>query len=1216
MINPTGCHSKLPLIYNYFDFLFDLKNYMKKLTFTLSLIFVFFLGKNFAAVEDLNCSYELYEQNGSCLIVHASAGVGPFTYLWDDGSTASYYCPDPITTDSICVVITDYNGCSATLCGALDTTTVVSDCNVFIFDTSQPNAPEIKAGKSGIWPFTYLWSTGETTESIIPQEGENYCVTMTDSEGCSSTDCYTYYYPGNSCNALLYTYQNGECAQVEPIGTGPFSYLWSDGSTSGYVCNENAPADTFCVEITDGYGCVSTACAVLGVPTNTCSVTLNASQNGMCLVAYPQGTAPFTYQWSNGSTETSACNNNPFTDSLCVTITDATGCTATACGTVSGNSNICQVEIDANYTTTSAQLTAIAQGTAPFSYYWDTGQNTQSISAPLSGDYCVTVVDATNCAEAYCLQVTINTTCSVSVSTIQNGACLQAQPQGVAPFTYVWDDASMGMTYCSNTPGIDSVCVVMTDANGCVATACGVIDNGTTCTAEIVDSTLAGGYYLLAFSNGTAPFTYNWSTGETTEYIAPTTSGNYCVSIVDNNNCVATVCEMIQITSTTCNVEIQDSSGMFYWLIAEAEGTAPFTYTWSTGENTYYSIPQSSGTYCVTVVDANNCETTECMEVTLPIDCSVVLSTFQNGVCLQANPQGVAPFTYQWSDGSTGTNYCSNVQGIDTVCVVLTDANGCTSTACGVIDNGGTVNCNVNVYPSFSGNGVSLIANTTGVAPFTYNWSNGQTTPSITPSSTGTFQVTITDAFGCVSSSSYTLNCTTTSPNNGITVMIDYDSTTTGGTIFIASAAGGYGNYSYLWSTGETTVSIVASLGQQLSVTVTDGLGCSVTEAVYTCSTPTLELALDNNEIFAHATGGVAPYSYSWSTGELAESITVPSLSNTYCVTVTDADGCTADGCLSVNFNNDIYGSLMLNPNTTPSTTLYEAIVYLIEYDPVAETLTAVDSAEFSSTLDSLNSIQFYFQGVPEGDYLVKAALLPGSQGFADYLPTYYGDVLFWDDATNVSIPQNNFIFLPVNMIQGNNPGGPGFIGGLVSEGANLQASGSVETRDEGDPVANVSVLLLTANDEPVTHTLTDADGKFEFPNIAWGTYKVMVEMIGLDQGEKQLTIDPNTPTANVEFDVNESFVTKTDELWNGGTLNIFPNPTKSQMTVEVDLKNKSNIQINVVNLLGKTIISRNENMGVGINTLSLDLSRLPSGVYFLNLTDGSGMVTRRIVKE
>jgi len=288
----------------------------------------------------------------------------------------------------------------------------------------------------------------------------------------------------------------------------------------------------------------------------------------------------------------------------------------------------------------------------------------------------------------------------------------------------------------------------------------------------------------------------------------------------------------------------------------------------------------------------------------------------------------------------------------------------------------------------------------------------------------------------------------------------------------------------------------------------------------------------------------------------------------------------------------------------------------LIEYDPVEETLTAVDSATFTSTFDSLNSIQFYFLDVPEGDYLIKAALLPGSQGYAEYLPTYYGDVLFWNEATHVSIPQNSFNFFPIEMIQGINPGGPGFIGGLVSEGANLQASGSVETRDEGEPIANVSILLLTENDEPVTHIMTDENGEFEFPTIDWGTYKVYAEIIGKEQGEKELTISPDSPSANVQFIVNESFVTKTDELWNGGTLNIFPNPTKDLMSVEVDLKNQSNIQINVINLLGKTMISENVNMGVGMNTLSFNLSQLPSGVYFLNLTDGSGMVTRRIVKE
>ena len=1180
---------------------------MKKLTFTLSLIFVFFLGKSFASDNLFNCSVVIDEFSftGGSELNAVATGNGPFTYEWSTGQT--WQTIGVSTNGTYCVTITDADGCTSSACHNVDD---IVDCQVELTNNQNGNCLTISTliGQS---PFTYLWDDGSTGEYYCSSSLgiDSACVVVTDANGCTSSACGVI--DNGACVVQVTNTVIGGNPSLSATasGTWPFTYLWETGETTDFISPTNT--GTYCVTITDNTGCQNYNCATLQI-SPICSVELNSSQNGMCLVAYPQGTGPFTYLWSDGTTAASACNNNPFTDSLCVTITDTNGCASTACGTVSGNSNICQVEIDANYTTTSAQLTAVAQGTAPFSYYWDTGESTQSISPTLSGDYCVTVVDATNCAEVSCIQITINSTCSVSVSTIQNGSCLQAQPQGIAPFTYTWDDGSDGMTYCSNTPGIDSVCVTMIDANGCVAFGCGIIDNGTTCTGVLSDSTFAGGNYLLAFSNGTAPFTYNWSTGETTEYIALTTTGNYCVTITDATSCVVQLCEFIEVSTTSCSVEVADTiTGGTYSLIAYANGSGPYTYNWSNGQNTYYANPQSSGTYCVTITDANGCEATDCMEAILPNSCSVDVYPIQNGACLQANAQGIAPFTYLWSDGSMGTSYCTNIQGIDSVCVVVTDANGCESTACGVLDNSGTTNCNVNVYPSFSSNGVELISNTTGVAPYTYNWSNGQTTSSISPSSTGTFQVTITDAFGCVSSNSYTLNCTTTSPNNGITVVIEYDTTTTGNTTFTAYAAGGYGNYSYLWSTGETTPIINAPLGQ-ISVTITDGLGCSVTESVYTCAEP--QLVLDNDEIHVWINGGTGPYSYSWSTGQTTEILTVLT-GGVYCVTVTDANGCIAEGCLTVELFNDIYGSLMLNQNTT-STTPYEAIVYLIEYDEVDETLTAVDSAIFTSTLDSLNSIQFYFQNVPDGDYLVKAALLQGSQGYTEYLPTYYGDVLFWNDATYVSIPQSSLNFLPIEMVQGINPGGPGFIGGLVSEGANLQASGSVETRDEGDPISNVSILLLTENDEPVTHIMTDENGEFEFPTLDWGTYKVYAEMIGKEQGEKELTISPDSPSANVQFIVNESFVTKTDELWNGGTLNVFPNPTKSLMTVEVDLKNKSNIQINVVNLLGKTMITKNENMGVGMNTLSLDLSQLSSGVYFLNLTDGLGMVTRRIVKE
>lgn len=106
--------------------------------------------------------------------------------------------------------------------------------------------------------------------------------------------------------------------------------------------------------------------------------------------------------------------------------------------------------------------------------------------------------------------------------------------------------------------------------------------------------------------------------------------------------------------------------------------------------------------------------------------------------------------------------------------------------------------------------------------------------------------------------------------------------------------------------------------------------------------------------------------------------------------------------------------------------------VFLIVHDSAAGTLTAVDTFENNGSAYGT----FFFWTTP-GDYLVKAALTPSDSKYTDYLPTYYGDSLNWYDATVVSTSMRPY--LRINLVPGVNPGGPGFVGGLISQGANRQ---------------------------------------------------------------------------------------------------------------------------------------------------------------------------------
>lgn len=591
--------------------------------------------------------------------------------------------------------------------------------------------------------------------------------------------------------------------------------------------------------------------------------------------------------------------------------------------------------------------------------------------------------------------------CTVSFDTIQGGFCVQANPTGTAPFTYLWSDSTTQSSACFNIVAGSDLCVIVTDADGCVVTACTGYNNGPQCEVSI------GAWY--------------------------------------------------------------DPSGGFASLTAYAYGDSSqaYTYVWDTGASTEFITATTSGNYCVTIVDASNCTASDCIYVDLNVtpSCSAYTNPIQGSNCLEVIASGTAPFTYLWSNGQTDQIACSSDPAIDTLCVTVTDADGCVVDYCDVVGNG--INCFVDVLSGATG----LIAVTNdSLQNYTYAWSNGETTPAITPTSSGY-----------------------------------------------------------------------------------------------------------------------------------------------YCVTITTPGGCQATDCINFSPLDEISGIIFLDSINSGNIGINNYKVYLIQNDSIAGTLTAVDSQLITTTPNNWGA-NFQFTGVGAGDYLVKVALEPGSDQYDNFLPTYLGGSLFWNQATTLTSPgqnSNNYI----DMIQGVNPGGPGFIEGLISEGANI-VSGQAQVRGLGDPIKNVSVLLLTENDQPIGHTVTDDNGEFEFPSVAYGTYKVIVEIVGKDQGIKVVTLSVDEPTSTIDFEVNEEYVTRIEDVLNGASLKVFPNPVTETLNVQVEIRKSVKLNVSVINLLGETIISNTQQLNEGVQTMGINLSNLPQGIYFLNLGDGQEILSQKIMKQ
>lgn len=279
-------------------------------------------------------------------------------------------------------------------------------------------------------------------------------------------------------------------------------------------------------------------------------------------------------------------------------------------------------------------------------------------------------------------------------------------------------------------------------------------------------------------------------------------------------------------------------------------------------------------------------------------------------------------------------------------------------------------------------------------------------------------------------------------------------------------------------------------------------------------------------------------------------------------------------------------------------------IVYLILHDTTAGTLTLVDS-QYRYNHDSA----YYWFSLcnPADQYLVKAALLPGSSLYADYLPTYHYSNMLWSGADPVHPGAGNF-GVNINMIAGSNPGGPGFIGGYVSQGANKS----------GDVLDGIQVLLLTGTGDPVASVHTSNGGRYEFSNLALGTYQVLVEIPGKPSSVYTITLTQTQPSSDDnDFEVNKADISLVNSVITlpASIGKMFPNPVKETLFLEWTAEAEDQLTLTFLSVDGKVLASqtivRNGDMHA-----ALDVSGLPQGIVIMRIEGERTLSVQRLQKQ
>lgn len=311
------------------------------------------------------------------------------------------------------------------------------------------------------------------------------------------------------------------------------------------------------------------------------------------------------------------------------------------------------------------------------------------------------------------------------------------------------------------------------------------------------------------------------------------------------------------------------------------------------------------------------------------------------------------------------------------------------------------------------------------------------------------------------------------------------------------------------------------------------------------------------------------------------------------CLTITDNAGCEARFCQNLG-GYDIDGEVFANGDRVSN-----GQAFLIYHDPINQTLTAIDTVPVQRG-------RYRFTNVGPGTYLVKAALNTNSIYYRDFLPTYLGDKLFWHQAISIVIASSGVQLPPINLLPGANPGGSGFIGGLISQGANKQSEG----------LENISVLLLSENGQEISHTLSDEDGIYSFADLGYGTYKVYVEIPGKLSNPWIVTIGPDTPSFDeADFEVGEvSITTGFKPIHFDSNIALYPNPARDVLYIKLAMHTFSDVQLSLMNMTGQVLIQNQQTLQKGNHDLNININHLPEGVYILNIRVNEQSVAKRVV--
>jgi len=594
---------------------------------------------------------------------------------------------------------------------------------------------------------------------------------------------------------------------------------------------------------------------------------------------YPNGASNVVIGWYQGASlvsptvSASLCPTSTTTYTFQATYTNCNGTTVTVSDqmivtasslsvTASPNTSICAGG--------SAALTSNAPGA--ITYQWtQLPSNTVIANTPNVGvspttttSYVITATDAAGCQGTQTVVVTVSAMTTADAGpndTVCSASCATLTASGGVTYQWTADPSIAGPLNTASVSACPAATTVyhvqVTDANGCIGN-----DSVTVFVAPTILSVNAistnvtcfnacDGTGSAAASGGYPPYVYTWSNALTGANISNVCAGSYTVTVTDAIGCSATasititqppVLDVQATNISTANCGQNDGSVT----ISITGGTPAYLIQWSTGGTGLTENFLPPGQVCVTVTDANGCDTMVCFTVPNTPGATASIVSFNNVSCFSAcdgdatatGVGGTQPYGYSWNTApvqntATASNLCPG-----TYTVLMTDAAGCTASTTVTITEPPLLTVIAGTSATICiGQSANLTAAGQGGTPaYQYAWTDGVNNwtianPTVSPTVTTTYTVIVTDANLCISAP----QMVTITVNPPLTVNASATQVVCQNTQVNLSAVAGGGNgvYTYTWTPGPLSgpnITVTATATQQYTVTVADGCGTPVAQ--------------------------------------------------------------------------------------------------------------------------------------------------------------------------------------------------------------------------------------------------------------------------------------------------------------------------------------------------------------------------------------------------